>query len=52
MNNCESIRLALGEKLLNGEFVTDKSGVKCIEIINAFYPHLIVTGKQIGRAHV
>lgn len=37
MNNCESIRSALGEKLLNGEFVTDKSGVKCIEIINASF---------------
>ena len=37
MNNCESIRLALGEKLRNDEFVTDKSGVKCIEIINASF---------------
>ena len=37
MNNCESIRSALGEKLLNREFVTDKSGVKCIEIINASF---------------
>ena len=37
MTNCESIRSALGEKLLNGEFVTDKSGVKCIEIINASF---------------
>ena len=37
MTNCESIRSALGEKLLNREFVTDKSGVKCIEIINASF---------------
>jgi hypothetical protein len=46
MNNCESIRLALGEKLLNGEFVTDKSGVKCIEIIEVRAQHILLIRRR------
>lgn len=37
MHNCESIRAVLAERLHTNDFVTDKSGVKCIEIVNASF---------------
>jgi thymidylate synthase len=37
MNNVSDIRIELYNKLLNNEFVTDKSGVKTVEIMNAAF---------------
>lgn len=37
MDSIQLIRLKLRNKYLNEEFVTDKSGVKCVELINAAF---------------